>query len=88
MQFDCFGSARGSPTQKPEWVAILALEYFPLVKSMAVTLLGLFCELLHKGKGKAIPFQTWTVTEGSRRLRVPGSRHSAHEGGQIVSPML
>ena len=24
-----------------------------------------------KGKGKAIPLQTWTGTEGSRRLRIP-----------------
>jgi hypothetical protein len=24
-----------------------------------------------KGKGKAIPLQTWTVPEGSRRLRFP-----------------
>ena len=24
-----------------------------------------------KGKGKAIPLQAWTDTEGSRRLRLP-----------------
>jgi len=24
-----------------------------------------------KGKGKAIPVQAWTVSEGSRRLRLP-----------------
>jgi len=29
------------------------------------------------GKGKAIPLQTWTGPEGSRRLR--------HEGGKVVS---
>jgi len=45
LQLACFGSARGAPTQKPEWVAILALEYFPLDKSVADTLLGLFLEL-------------------------------------------
>lgn len=45
LQLACFGSAKGAPIQKPEWVAILALEYFPLGKSMADTLLGLFHEL-------------------------------------------
>jgi hypothetical protein len=37
-----------------------------------------------KGKGKAIPLQTLTGPEGSRRLI---SRKSAHEGGKVVSPM-
>jgi hypothetical protein len=27
--------------------------------------------LKDKGKGKAIPLQTWTDPEGSRRLRLP-----------------
>jgi len=27
-----------------------------------------------KGKGKAIPLPTWTVPEGSRRLRLPDFR--------------
>jgi len=26
---------------------------------------------VYKGKGKAIPLQTWTGPEGSRRLRLP-----------------
>jgi len=28
----------------------------------------------------------WTDPEGSRRLRLPISRQSAHEGGKVVSP--
>jgi len=28
-------------------------------------------DLKCKGKGKAIPLQAWTVTEGSRRTRLP-----------------
>jgi hypothetical protein len=34
---------------------------------------------------KAIPLQTWTGPEGSRSLRLPDSRQSAHEGGKVVS---
>ena len=36
-------------------------------------------------KGKAIPLQSWTGPEGSRRLRLPDSRQLAHEGGKVVS---
>jgi len=39
-----------------------------------------------KGKGKTIPLQAWAGPEGSRRLRLPDSRQSAHEGGKVVSP--
>jgi hypothetical protein len=39
------------------------------------------------GKGKAIPLPASTGPEGSRRLRLPDSRQSAHEGGKVVSPM-
>jgi hypothetical protein len=39
-----------------------------------------------KGKGKAIPLEAWTGSEGSRRLRLAVSRQSAHEGGKVVSP--
>ena len=38
------------------------------------------------GKGKAVPLQAWTGPEGSRRLRHHVSRHSAREGGKVVSP--
>jgi len=44
------------------------------------------CLLLKKEKGKAIPWQAWTGPEGSRRLRLPISRQSAHEYGKVVSP--
>jgi len=36
---------------------------------------------------KATPLQAWTGPEGSRRLRLPISRQSAHEGGKVVSLM-
>jgi len=29
------------------------------------------CNIIAKGKGKAIPLQAWTGPEGSRRLRLP-----------------
>ena len=35
---------------------------------------------------KAIPVQTWTGPEGSRKLRFPDFKTSAHEGGKVVSP--
>jgi len=38
-------------------------------------------------KGTAIPLQAWTGPEGSRRLRLPDLRQSAHEGGKVVTPM-
>jgi len=39
-----------------------------------------------KVKGKAIPLQAYSGPEGSRSLRLPDSRQSAHEGGKVVSP--
>jgi len=38
------------------------------------------------GKSKAIPLQAWTGPEGSRSLRLPDFKTSAHEGGKVVSP--
>jgi hypothetical protein len=35
------------------------------------TLLGIFLILGGKSIGKAIPLQTWTGLEGSRRVRLP-----------------
>ena len=32
---------------------------------------GLIQREMGKGKGKAVPVQTWTGPEGSRRLRLP-----------------
>jgi hypothetical protein len=37
-------------------------------------------------KGKAIPLHAMTGPEGSRSLRLPDLRQSAHEGGKVVSP--
>ena len=39
-----------------------------------------------KGKSKAILLQAWTGPEGSKRLRLPDFKKSAHEGGKVVSP--
>jgi len=39
-----------------------------------------------KGKGKAIPLQAWMGPEGSRSMRLPDYKTSAHEGGKVVSP--
>jgi hypothetical protein len=52
----------------------------PSCRTMA---LGLTQPLIWMSKGKAMPLQTWTDPEGSRRQI---SRHSAHEGGKFVSP--
>jgi len=38
-----------------------------------------------KGKGKAVPIQAWSGSEGSRKLRFPGFMTTAHEGGKVVS---
>jgi hypothetical protein len=41
----------------------------------------------HKGKGKAIPLQTWTGPEGSRRLRhMKVVRLSAPRTGRLYPP--
>jgi hypothetical protein len=38
-----------------------------------------------KGKGKAVPLQTWSGPEGSRRLRFPDFMTTAHDGGKVIS---
>jgi hypothetical protein len=43
---------------------------------------------LYKGRGKAIPLQTLTGPELSRRLRLPDFKKSAQENGKFVSPTL
>jgi hypothetical protein len=39
-----------------------------------------------KGKGKAVPLQAWSVTEGSRKLMFPDFLTTAQDGGKVVSP--
>jgi hypothetical protein len=34
---------------------------------------------IQKGKGRAIPLEAWAGTEGSRRLRLPDFKTTAHE---------
>jgi len=36
-------------------------------------------------KGKAVPLQAWSGTEGSRKLRFPDFMTTAQEGGKVVS---
>jgi len=37
------------------------------------------------GKGKAVPLQSWTGPEGSRKLRFPDFTTTAQDGGKVVS---
>jgi hypothetical protein len=41
---------------------------------------------LQKVNNTAIPVQTWTGPEDSRRLRLPDFK-KAHEDGKVISPM-
>ena len=36
-----------------------------------------------KGKGKAVPLQTWRGPEGSRKLRFPDFVTTAQDGGRL-----
>ena len=38
-----------------------------------------------KVRGKAVPLQAWSGTEGSRKLRFPDFMTTAQEGGKVVS---
>jgi hypothetical protein len=40
-----------------------------------------------KGKGKAVPLQTWSVPEGSRKLKFPDFITTAQDGGKVVRLM-
>ena len=40
-----------------------------------------------KGKGKAVPLQAWSGSEGSRKLKFPDFMTTAQGGGKVVSPM-
>jgi hypothetical protein len=41
--------------------------------------------IVRKGKGKAVPLQTWSGPEGSRKLRFPDIMTAAQDGGKAVS---
>ena len=51
---------------------------FPVVCTVQPSLLG-------KGKGKAVPIQSWSGPEGSRKLRFPDFMTTAQDGGKVVS---
>jgi hypothetical protein len=38
-----------------------------------------------KGKGKAVPIQTWSGPEGYRKLRFPDYMTTTQDGGKVVS---
>jgi hypothetical protein len=38
-------------------------------------------------KGKAVPLQTWSGPDGSRKLRFSDFMTTAQDGGEVVSPM-
>ena len=38
-----------------------------------------------KGKGKAVPSQAWSGSEGSRKLRFPDFMTTVQDGGKVVS---
>ena len=38
-----------------------------------------------KGKGKAVPLQSWSGPEGSSKLRFPDFMTTAQDGGKVVS---
>ena len=41
---------------------------------------------IKKGKkGKAVPLQTWSGPEGSRKLRFPDFMTTANDGGKVIS---
>jgi len=42
-------------------------------------------KLKGKGKGKAVPLQTWRGPEVSRNLRIPDLMTTAQDDGKIVS---
>ena len=46
-----------------------------------------FCngKTISAGKGKAVPSQTWSGPEGSRKLRFPDFMTTAQDGGKVVS---
>ena len=39
------------------------------------------------GKGKAVPLQSWSGPEGSRKLRFPDFMTTAQDGGNVVRLM-
>jgi len=44
-----------------------------------------FTESKGKGKGKAVPLQAWSDSEGSKKLRFPDYMTKAQDGGKVVS---
>jgi len=38
------------------------------------------------GKGKSVPLQTWSGSEGSRKLMFQNFMTTAQDGGKVVSP--
>jgi len=49
------------------------------------TFSGFASELKKLLKGKAVPLQAWSGSEGSRKLRFPDFMTTAQDGGKVVS---
>jgi hypothetical protein len=41
--------------------------------------------LQKKGKGKSVPLQAWSGSEGYKKLRFPDYKTTAQNGGKVVS---
>ena len=65
--------------KNPPTNSITQLASKPLTSHL--NLKSKFC----KGKGKAIPLQAWSGTEGSRKLRFPDFMTTVQGGGKVVS---
>jgi hypothetical protein len=62
----------------------------PLTKLCYLKALGIYFDAYYiiikgKGKGKAVPLQTWSGPEGSRKLRFTDFMTTAQNGGKVVS---
>jgi len=52
-------------------------EYFPVI--------AIGTDIVLYGKGKAVPLQSWSGPEGSRKLRFPDFMKTEQDGGKVVS---
>ena len=61
------------------------LGSLPLIRfSTSQALKTLFSSV--KGKGKSVPLQAWSGSEGSRKLKFPDFMTTVQDGGKFVSP--
>ena len=74
-----------------QYDVLIFTSAFPSPGSTCLTLSGLrlklvlWCILINKGKGTAVPLQARSGPEGSRKLRFPDFMTTAQDGGKVVS---